>query len=392
MKKRILALGLCIVMAFSATACGADSKKTASSGNVGKVANSKADMKGTKYKSSVKLPDYKNMTIGESAAAVTDETVKKIDCVLITSGNYNVDTKNIGQKQGTVSNYDIVNIDYVGTKDGVPFDGGTASGTNLGIGTGSFISGFEEGLVGVETGQTVDLSLTFPENYQNTELAGKDVVFKVTVNYILEVNDDFIKDNTDEIYYFMYQYFSTGKKLETAEEYYQMVRDNLKIVNIVSNKFQSIIDGASIEDDQTELAAFIEEQKAPYIEVAQQNNMELTDVISYYFNMSTEEEFNEYLTGIFHNYLVMLKLAREEGLEVTKDEYESIVQAIVDHSSGQYEDIASFQKDYPKQTTVNDIICGKVYHRVAGYVKVVPDEEAEPETTAAEEETTTAAE
>lgn len=388
MKKRILALSLCIVMAFSATACGKFSMSGKKSDNVGKVTNAKADMKGTNYKSSVILPDYKNLTIGESAAAVPEENLKKIDCLLITSGNYNVDTKNIGQKQGTVSEYDIVNIDYVGTKDGVAFDGGTGSDFNLGIGTGAFIDGFEDGLIGVETGQTVDLTLTFPENYQNTELAGQPVVFKVTVNYILEVNDEFIKDNADEIYYFMYQYFSTGKELDTAEEFYQMVRDNLKIVNIVSAKFQSIRDGAEIQDNQKELADFIKEQKAPYEEIAEQNEIELTEVLSYYFNMSSEEDFNEYLTNIFHNYVVMLAIARQENLEVTDEEYTSITQAIVDHSNGQYEDIAAFQKDYPKQSTVDDILCGKVYHTVAGYVKVVSDEEAEQDTTAAEDETT----
>lgn len=388
MKKRILALGLCIVMAFSATACGKSGTSGKKSDNVGKVTNAKADMKGTNYQSSVILPDYKNLTIGESAAAVPEENLKKIDCLLITSGNYNVDTKNIGQKQGTVSEYDIVNIDYVGTKDGVAFDGGTGSNYNLGIGTGAFIDGFEEGLIGVETGQTVDLSLTFPEDYQNTELAGQAVVFKVTVNYILEVNDEFIKDNADEIYYFMYQYFSTGKVLETAEEFYQMVRDNLKVVNIVSAKFQSIRDGAEIHDNEKELAEFIEEQKAPYVEIAEQNEIELTEVLSYYFSMSSEEDFNEYLTSIFHNYVVMLAIARQENLEVTDEEYTSITQAIVDHSNGQYEDIEAFQKDYPKQSTVDDILCGKVYHTVAGYVKVVSDEEAEQDTTAAEGETT----
>lgn len=373
-------------MMFSATACG---KSTRGSGNVGKT-NSKADMKGTKYNAQIKLPDYKNLTIGESKAAVPDENVKKVDCLFITSGNYNVNTQNVGHKQGTVSNFDIVNIDYTGTKDGVAFDGGTDTGYNLGIGTGAFIDGFEEGLIGVETGQTVDLSLTFPENYKNTELAGQNVVFKVTVNYILEVNDSFIKDNTDEIYYFMYQYFSTGKYLETAEEYYQMVRDNLKVVNIVSAKFQSIIDSAEIKDDKKELKEFIEEQKAPYIDLAEQNKMELTDVLTYYFNISTEEAFDEYLTNIYHNYVTMMAIARAEGLEVTEEEYTNITQAMVDHSAGQYADIAAFQKDYPKQATVDDIICGKVYHRVASYVKVVSDEEAaqqEQETTTANDET-----
>lgn len=88
------------------------------------------------------------------------------------------------QLTGTVKEGDLVNIDYVGKKDGVAFDGGTAQGYNLGIGTDSFIDGFEDGLIGVKTGKTVDLNLTFPENYGTADLAGAKVVFTVTVNYI----------------------------------------------------------------------------------------------------------------------------------------------------------------------------------------------------------------
>ena len=69
---------------------------------------------------------------------------------------------------------DTVNIDYAGTLDGVPFEGGTASGQELQIGSGRFVPGFEEGLVGAKTGETVEVSLTFPEDYHEG-MAGKDV-------------------------------------------------------------------------------------------------------------------------------------------------------------------------------------------------------------------------
>ena len=200
MKKRILAAGLCVVMALSMAACGKDDKgKTASSGNVGSVANSKADMTGTEYASKVTLGEYKGKKVGESTVNVDEETIKKINCLLITSGYFDVDTSSVGKGEGTVETFDIVNIDYVGKIDGEEFQGGSASDALLGIGTNSFITGFEDGLKGVKTGETVDLNLKFPENYENTEYAGKDAVFTVTVNYILEVNDDFVKANSSEI-------------------------------------------------------------------------------------------------------------------------------------------------------------------------------------------------
>lgn len=97
-----------------------------------------------------------------------------------------VETYSLYQKktEGTVADGDTANIDYVGKKDGVAFNGGTAQGYDLAIGSNSFIDGFEEGLIGVEIGSTVDLNLTFPENYGNEELNGAAVVFTVTVNYV----------------------------------------------------------------------------------------------------------------------------------------------------------------------------------------------------------------
>ena len=86
--------------------------------------------------------------------------------------------------EGTVSEGDIANIAFVGKKDGVAFDGGTGASYDLEIGSGSFIPGFESGLIGVKIGDTVDLNLTFPKDYGKEELNGQDVVFTVTVNSV----------------------------------------------------------------------------------------------------------------------------------------------------------------------------------------------------------------
>lgn len=103
----------------------------------------------------------------------------------------------VKKKDGVVADKDVVNINYVGKKDGVAFEGGTANGYDLTIGSDTFIDGFEDGLIGVEVGKTVDLNLTFPSNYNNEELKGKAVVFTVTVNYITsqltELNEDALK-------------------------------------------------------------------------------------------------------------------------------------------------------------------------------------------------------
>ncbi len=125
----------------------------------------------------VTLNDYKNMKVSVYKPEPTDEDIEQYINSQLLNG-YITDR--------AVQNGDVANIDYEGKKDGVAFAGGTDKGYDLAIGSGSFIPGFEEQLVGVMPGETVDLDLTFPENYPEPTLAGQPVVFTVTVNGIAE--------------------------------------------------------------------------------------------------------------------------------------------------------------------------------------------------------------
>lgn len=378
MRKRIIAAGLCVVLALSMASCGkGDKDKTASSGNVGTIANSKADMTGTEYKSKVTLGDYKGKKVGESTVNVDEDTIKKINCLLITSGYFNVDTSSVGKGEGTVETFDIVNIDFVGKIDGQEFEGGSGKDYLLGIGTNQFITGFEDGLKGVKTGETVDLNLKFPEGYQNTEYAGKDVVFTVTVNYILEVTDDFVKANTSEIYYFLHEYFLNGKDVTTADEYYDAVTLGIKASNVASVIVQQITSEAKTEIDDSELKAYLDDLKAPMKEMAETNGTTFENIITTYYGIQSEEAFDEYYTNIFRNYIILIAIGKAEGIEITEDEYNKVVQSMIDRSNGKYANIKAYQADYDKQTTVDDLICGKVYYVLADNIKAVPDSEVE---------------
>jgi len=97
-------------------------------------------------------------------------------CLFLLSGCSSTESK-------TAQEGDVVKIDFVGKKDGVAFDGGTASGQILELGSGQYVSGFEEGIVGMKVGETKNVNITFPENYYE-ELAGKEVVFEITVQKI----------------------------------------------------------------------------------------------------------------------------------------------------------------------------------------------------------------
>lgn len=137
--------------------------------------------------------DYKSLKYDPQPAEVTDEDInKEIDRL---RNNY----ADMEVKDDEAEDGDTVNIDYEGFKDDVAFDGGKAENYDLTLGSGSFIPGFEEKLIGVKAGDEKDLNLTFPEDYHAADLAGADVVFKVKVNEVKkkvvpELDDDFAAD------------------------------------------------------------------------------------------------------------------------------------------------------------------------------------------------------
>ncbi len=143
----------------------------------------------------VELNTYKDFNFKKVTVEISDGD---IDDALITLQERDMTYEPV-ENRDTVQKGDVAVIDFEGKKDGVAFDGGTAKGFSLNIGSGQFIPGFEDGVVGMKKGETKDLNLTFPKEYNNAELAGKDVVFTVTVHEIKEkvkpeLNDDFAKD------------------------------------------------------------------------------------------------------------------------------------------------------------------------------------------------------
>ena len=122
--------------------------------------------------------------------------------------------------EGTVLEGDIANIDFVGKKDGVAFDGGTGASYDLEIGSGSFIPGFESGLIGVKIGDTVDLNLTFPKDYGKEELNGQDVVFTVTVNSVQTAEGVEPKDIYKDLGYETLKQYENDVKERTIKNYF----------------------------------------------------------------------------------------------------------------------------------------------------------------------------
>ena len=193
MKKKLI-IGLAAVMVTGMLAgCGSDDNKNESSqstvvstaeGSSASEETSRVNVSDFNTADYVTLGEYKNLSVAVTPITVTDEEVQAQALQIYQSY---VTEENGGVTDRAVEEGDTVIIDYEGKKDGVAFDGGTAQGADLAIGSGQFIDGFEDGLIGVMPGDTVDLDLTFPENYGSSDLAGAKVVFTVTVHYILPV-------------------------------------------------------------------------------------------------------------------------------------------------------------------------------------------------------------
>ncbi len=144
------------------------------------------------------LGQYKGLTFTKPSTEVTEEEIKAV-----IDRELNARARMIEKEEGAVETGDTVIIDYSGSVDGVKFDGGTAESQSLEIGSGAFIPGFEEQLVGMKIGEEKDINVKFPDQYTE-ELAGKDAVFHIVLHGIQskevpELNDDFVKDIDDEL-------------------------------------------------------------------------------------------------------------------------------------------------------------------------------------------------
>ena len=165
---------------------------------------------GVNASDSIELPDYKNITVPASEVEYTDA---EVDASIESYRNAN---KEMSTEEGLkVKDGDTVNIAYTGTVDGEEFEGGSSDSYDLTIGSGAFIEGFEEQLIDADNLSTFNINVTFPEDYNEESLAGKDAVFSVTINgiYVLpEFNDEYVAEHLSE-------------NASTVEEYRQYLKD-----------------------------------------------------------------------------------------------------------------------------------------------------------------------
>ena len=222
---------------------------------------------------------------------------------------------------------DTVNIDYKGVMDGVAFDGGTAQGASLELGSGSFIAGFEDGLVGLNPGETVDLNISFPDPYlNNPDMSGKPAIFTVTVNSISvlelpELTDEFVAglgteecSTVEEFRQYMSDSILEEKQLAYEEEKEAMALDQI----MQTSEFKKDMPEGMI----TRLKDGLMNNVGNY---ASMYGMSLPDYVAAVYG-GTAETYDTTLTNLSvemaKQYMVMQVIAEKEGLTVSDEELE----------------------------------------------------------------------
>lgn len=317
----------------------------------------------------VTLGEYKGLPVTLASTAVTDE---EIDAEITSTLSQKEKLETL--EEGTVEEGDIANIDYEGTKDGEAFDGGTDKGYDLTIGSGTFIEGFEEGLVGKSIGESVDLNLTFPENYQSTDLAGQDVVFHVTINSVKrapELTDELAAEISDSQYKTVEEYRASIEA--TLKESKASSRDSQKINDLMTQVYNN----ATINDYPAELVAFVKQQYVDYYtQYAEQSEMSLSDFIEQNLQ-TTEEEFNtsmeEMAKQSLRQELLLKAIAETEKLELTDEEYQSMAQTYADQMG--LDGVEGLEAQYGKKVVETNLLLDKALELIEN-TAVVTDPDA----------------
>ena len=334
MQKKLLAAATACALTLAAAGCGSDG------GSVSKIRSYDVE----KY---VTLAEYDGMEVEVAGDFdVSDEdVVGYINSMLAYYPSYQ-DT----DKQ-TVENGDCVNIDYEGKKDGVAFDGGTAQGYVLEIGSNTFIDGFEEGLIGVNVGDTVDLNLTFPENYQSADLAGADVVFTVTVNKIVEKDTTTYDKLTDEFVAGNLNYDTVDALYDDTKSYMEQSSAQSRVAAERQAVLDKLIENSKIAVPDGLLDMKVDQYIQQFTKQNCEDGKTLSDYLSANYNM-TEEDFKSTITkemeSNLNDEMVLEALVKAEGETLDADGFAEYVSAAMKNGSYSTEEelYADYDSDY----------------------------------------------
>lgn len=275
-------------------------------------------------KPDVKLGKYKGIKVDKIDVEVTDDEINEV----IEKEREN-NARNISVDDRPVKDGDVTVIDFEGFVDGAAFDGGKGENYPLTIGSGAFIPGFEEQLIGAEIGKEVEVNVTFPESYHEEKLKGKAALFKCTVK---EIKEKELPDADDE-------FASEVSEFDTLAEYKEDIKKNLeekKKKDAKNAKEEAVVD-AIIEASEMEIPeAMIETQQRQMVdEFAQRISMQGISVEQYFQFTGTNyekmlEQVKPQAETRIKSRLVMEAVAAAENIEVTDEEYDKEIETMAE--------------------------------------------------------------
>ena len=344
MKKKLLALLLAGCMVLSMTACGG--KTTDSTTDAGNTTEDSVESSTTGSSKLVELGQYKGLTYTAYEVSVTDEDVEA-------EVQYQLSMSNTRKEVEVATETSIVNIDYVGTKDGVAFEGGSAEGYELDLGNSNFIEGFAESIVGMKVGETKDCPMTFPADYHAAELAGAEVVFTITVNGCwelepAELNDEFAESfgyaTVEELYAAIRTYLEETEKQNADSD----MKSQLVAQALENSKFE--VSEADIEDS-------VDAMLAEYTTYAEYYGYDLETYVSVATGY-TMEDFEVYCREnaiqTIKSGLLQAAILEEEGLELTEEEYTARAEEYMTMFG--FTTLEEFEAEYTKETITNQCL------------------------------------
>ena len=265
-------------------------------------------------KPEVKISSYKGIKIKEYAYNVNDEEIDaEVNRVL------DRNARKVAVEGRAAINGDIVNIDFVGTVDGVKFEGGEAEGFDLTLGSGQFIPGFEDQVIGMNIGETKDVNVTFPENYQAEALKGKAAVFAVKLNGIQakelpELTDEFIKEATGSETVEAYKAKARERLQKQADKRANDATEN-SILEAIAANTEAEIPFAMIDREIDGLVQKFEYQLM-YQGLKLQDYLDFLKITLADFKKNYEEQAKK---NVLHQ-LIISQIIKEENIEATEEE------------------------------------------------------------------------
>lgn len=273
----------------------------------------------------VTLGQYKGIEVEVEKVVVTDEDIQEyINSDLEYYGTYEE------IKEGVVAEGDTLNIDYVGTIGGVVIEGGLEDhNAEITIGSGSYIDGFEDALVGKNIGETVVINVTFPNDFYDEELAGKAVDFKVTINY--KYGDVIPAELTDELVKEM----GYGEDVQTVEAYKQYVKEMLEedakdmqeyaIYSEILDKLMASSTVNNYSNSSIDPEAILEMELSYMKEYAKESGYSYEEFVLLYTGMPVDEYEAMLMADIYayvDEMMIYRAIAKAENIEIAQADYE----------------------------------------------------------------------